>query len=844
MDDVRIARGRSTATGVNSAAGSPRASPGRNAVEPLPRTRRRPARAASGRLRSATATGNRRPTVPTRRAHRDRRANQRRAALVAHARRGRARPRARIVEREQRGRTRCSNAARSATDSRLSRQVGEVALDERARERREWRRSTGARRHRRRARVRRASSSSHAQPYGALERRALRAARGRRIRRDIGAAPDGGRAARRSRRAPAAPDAAAARARAASACARTSASRSCRRTPDAARAAARASPSPPSTWSGLFGYSRTTFASAIRAKRDAVARQMRHGKRIVAMARTDRIERDCESDALAARQRRSTSRVSARGCRHDGQLCIGAAAPWIAGCAALGAVEAPLARDATAAPLRSTSDAMPARGALDVVPQRVADHHRIVGAQSTRSQRRRERCAASGLEAPTSSDVTRRVDAAARSRTSRASRVCSARVLLRDHARSGARVRSASMSSSAPATAAGSADRARDAARAAAPGCACRLVAREREQATVALDPRVVDRSRGRCATCAIEPSSMRCVCRDAGRRASHAAANAAKRVAHAGDARRGLRAGDRRACRRGRTGLRVIIANVRLTPLRALAFFRSCSFRKRLRMRIDFGVTSTSSSSAMNSTAYSSVSSIGGDEAHRFVGARRADVGELLALDRIDDEVVVAAVDADDHAFVELLAGRHEHAAALLQLPQRVGDRVAVLLRNQHAVAALGDLALQRRVAVEHVAHEPGAARQVHELALEADQSARRNAVFETRAAAAVGLHVGEIAAPRAERFHHRALVLLLDVDRQRFVRLAGHAVDLAQHDARPRHRELVAFAAHVLDQDGEVQLAAARHEERRRCRPSPRRAAPRWSAVPSPAARAGCAT
>src|SRR6185503_17587661 len=39
----------------------------------------------------------------------------------------------------------------------------------------------------------------------------------------------------------------------------------------------------------------------------------------------------------------------------------------------------------------------------------------------------------------------------------------------------------------------------------------------------------------------------------------------------------------------------------------------RSCSFRKRLRRRIDFGVISASSSSPMNSTAYSSVRPIGG---------------------------------------------------------------------------------------------------------------------------------------------------------------------------------------------------------------------------------------
>ena len=41
-----------------------------------------------------------------------------------------------------------------------------------------------------------------------------------------------------------------------------------------------------------------------------------------------------------------------------------------------------------------------------------------------------------------------------------------------------------------------------------------------------------------------------------------------------------------------------------------------------------------------------------------RLVLAGGADVGELLGLHRIHHEVVVAAVDADDHAFVERLAG------------------------------------------------------------------------------------------------------------------------------------------------------------------------------------------
>src|SRR6476469_952690 len=39
-----------------------------------------------------------------------------------------------------------------------------------------------------------------------------------------------------------------------------------------------------------------------------------------------------------------------------------------------------------------------------------------------------------------------------------------------------------------------------------------------------------------------------------------------------------------------------------------------------------------------------------------RIVLAGRADVGQLLAFDRVDDEIVVTAVDADHHALVELL--------------------------------------------------------------------------------------------------------------------------------------------------------------------------------------------
>src|SRR5206468_571579 len=101
------------------------------------------------------------------------------------------------------------------------------------------------------------------------------------------------------------------------------------------------------------------------------------------------------------------------------------------------------------------------------------------------------------------------------------------------------------------------------------------------------------------------------------------------------------------------------------------------------------------------------------------------------------------------------------------------------------------------------------------HELALEADQAARRDAVVEPHAAFAVGHHLEQLAAPAAELFHHRALAGFLDVDREHLVGLAAHAVDLLEYDARARHGELVALAAHVLEQDREMQLAAAVHDE-----------------------------
>ena len=127
----------------------------------------------------------------------------------------------------------------------------------------------------------------------------------------------------------------------------------------------------------------------------------------------------------------------------------------------------------------------------------------------------------------------------------------------------------------------------------------------------------------------------------------------------------------------------------------------------------------------------------------------------------------------------------------------------------------AVGDITGERRVAVENVALQAGAASRVHELALEADEPARGDAVLDAHAAAAVVRHVLELALAAAERFHDAALVGFVDVDGQRFEGLVHHAVDGLGEHAGFAHGELVTFAAHVLDEDGEMQFAAARNAE-----------------------------
>jgi hypothetical protein len=109
-------------------------------------------------------------------------------------------------------------------------------------------------------------------------------------------------------------------------------------------------------------------------------------------------------------------------------------------------------------------------------------------------------------------------------------------------------------------------------------------------------------------------------------------------------------------------------------------------------------------------------------------------------------------------------------------------------------------------------VVHDAGAAGLGEELGAEPDQAARRDDELQTHPAGAVVDHLLHATLAGAHELRDGAEVLLGDVDGEALDRLVGLAVDLAQ-TPRLADGELEALAAHHLDQDGQLQLAAALH-------------------------------
>ena len=156
-------------------------------------------------------------------------------------------------------------------------------------------------------------------------------------------------------------------------------------------------------------------------------------------------------------------------------------------------------------------------------------------------------------------------------------------------------------------------------------------------------------------------------------------------------------------------------------------------------------------------------------------------DVGQLLLLGGVHVHLVETRVLPDDHPLVDLDARTDEHRSALLQVHRRVAGGHPAPVGDERPAAARAQLAEPRRVAVEHVVQDAGAARLGQELGAEPDQAAGRNAEFDAHPTGAVVDHLLHAALAQRQQLRHDAEVVLRDVDAEQLDRLVQLAVDLA---------------------------------------------------------------
>ena len=131
--------------------------------------------------------------------------------------------------------------------------------------------------------------------------------------------------------------------------------------------------------------------------------------------------------------------------------------------------------------------------------------------------------------------------------------------------------------------------------------------------------------------------------------------------------------------------------------------------------------------------------------------------------------------------------------------------------MRNQRSLRALRDISLIQLIAVEHVVHDAVAVGIREEFLAVAHQAARRDFKFQVRHARVARTHVDHLGLSAAELLHHRAHIGIRHLDHQKLDRLIQLAVDLLVNHMRARYLELIVLAAHLLDEDRQVQLAAA---------------------------------
>ena len=194
------------------------------------------------------------------------------------------------------------------------------------------------------------------------------------------------------------------------------------------------------------------------------------------------------------------------------------------------------------------------------------------------------------------------------------------------------------------------------------------------------------------------------------------------------------------------------------------------------------------------------------------FVGTAGAHVGELLGLGHIHHDVVVVNVLAHHLTGIHLVLGRHEEAAAVLQLVESVGIHRTALQGDERTVDAAVHISLVRLVTLKAVSHDGLALTGREHVGAQADDAPRGNVKADVQAVA-LALHLSHLALPTRHHINNLARELLGHVHRQFLNGFALLPVDGLINHLRLTHLQFISLASHRFDEHTQVEHAATRH-------------------------------
>src|SRR5690606_37563829 len=126
-----------------------------------------------------------------------------------------------------------------------------------------------------------------------------------------------------------------------------------------------------------------------------------------------------------------------------------------------------------------------------------------------------------------------------------------------------------------------------------------------------------------------------------------------------------------------------------------------------------------------------------------------------------VHHQVIIPAMQTDDHAFIDLNPRLHEQTATLLQVEQGIAQYLASHHGHHHTVDPTRvDPFLDRPEVVEDMGQDPGTGAQGHKQGAEADQTPGRHDEIKTNPPLAIQHHVLQLTPAVADLFHDGALV------------------------------------------------------------------------------------